>query len=308
MPEIFLDSGAFAFSKKRVFPPLRDYGEFCLRNHKLLYACANMDVIPHEPNEVEECARKTHDNMMELQAMGLKPVPVYHATENISWLQKYLEEGHPYIAIGALVGRRYSVRRRELDSCFSMIHRLHPKVKVHGFGVTDFDIVKLYPWHSVDSLSWHWPCIKSAVLIPSNDEMTAFTYAHFGPRHKHTISDQHQFTRETLEKRFNKLGFTVKQVMDDLYEGDRLSIRCFKLFAGQLGDRHASQAMDLFDEPVKMKASKDFRLFFTLSDAKTETRPNQILQQEKVTTVLVSYFELMKNGDGLLDGLYKLFG
>jgi hypothetical protein len=83
-------------------------------------------------------------------------MPVFHYQDDIRYLKKMLDN-YPFIALGGLVGSHRYRLQIWLDGIWYK-HLSHkdgtPRVKVHGFGLTDFDLMKRYPWFSIDSSSW----------------------------------------------------------------------------------------------------------------------------------------------------------
>lgn len=124
---------------------------------------ANVDVIP---NPV-----LTYRNQLYLELEhGLKPVPVVHYTTDLRWLHKYIDEGYEFIALGGLVGSMSK------PSCVAWIDRAFdiicntpdslPRVKIHGFGVTNHAMLWRYPWWSVDSTVWTKMGAYGEIIIP----------------------------------------------------------------------------------------------------------------------------------------------
>ncbi len=178
----FLDSGAFSlFSRNRDNPEffrsrdfwdyVDDYARFIKKYATAIDYYANVDVIknPKRTYKIQKYLEKKH---------GLQPIPVVHYGDDLSWLKIYLEEEHPYIALGGVpAGKLHFKTQKKMrvwyrdwaDAAFTMIcdtpNHL-PKCKVHGFGVTQFRNMRRYPWFSVDSTAW---VIKSAygqIMVP----------------------------------------------------------------------------------------------------------------------------------------------
>lgn len=124
---------------------------------------ANVDVIP-EP-------KLSWRNLQYLENHhGLTPIPVVHYTTDLKWIHKHIDEGYDYIALGGLVGSmRSPMCKKWLDDCFNIIcdtpDRL-PKVKVHGFGVTNYRMLLRYPWASVDSTTWTKVGAYGGIMVP----------------------------------------------------------------------------------------------------------------------------------------------
>jgi hypothetical protein len=151
MISFFLDSGAFSAFTKNVNIHIDEYIKFIKQNEKHIDIYANLDVIGD--------AKKTYKNQKYIESKGLRPLPIYHLTTDYKWLEKYIEEGYDYIAIGGLAARLLTGQSliNELDFLFEKFicnKEGNAIIKTHGFGLTKIDLVFRYPWHSVDSTTW----------------------------------------------------------------------------------------------------------------------------------------------------------
>lgn len=138
---IFLDSGAFSARNKKVIINLSEYIEFCKTNGDVYDAYANLDVIGNP--------QKTWHNQILMDKAGLNAIPTFHMGEPFSFLKKYLDQ-YDYIALGGLVRVKSNALRMWLDGCWEEIKKTSG-MKVHGFGMTDINLIKRYPWYSIDS-------------------------------------------------------------------------------------------------------------------------------------------------------------
>lgn len=124
---------------------------------------ANVDVIPHP--------RLSWRNQRYLEKKhGLSPVPVVHYRTPMKWLRHYVDRGYEVIALGGLVGSSDTTEGRQwIERCFDTVcdPKTHlPKVKLHGFGFTSFDLIVRYPWWSVDSTTWSKIGGYGSILVP----------------------------------------------------------------------------------------------------------------------------------------------
>lgn len=138
------------------------YAEFVKKYAVAIDYYANVDVIPNP--------ELTWRNQQHLESKGLTPVPVVHYTTDLKWLAHYIDLGYPIVALGGLVGSTSQDECRAwIDRAFDMVcdapDRL-PKVCIHGFGVTSYDLLLRYPWWSVDSTSWTKVGAFGGILVP----------------------------------------------------------------------------------------------------------------------------------------------
>lgn len=147
-PEVFADSGAFSAMTQGAPIDLDSYAKWLQANDEHFAVYANLDVI----GDGDTSAEGTWVNQRRLeQDYGLQPLPVFHASEPWSALDRYLEHGYRYIALGGLVGRPRATIMPWLVSCF---RRAEGQAVFHGFGLTSWEPLRALPWYSVDSSSW----------------------------------------------------------------------------------------------------------------------------------------------------------
>lgn len=142
----FADSGAHSARTLGIHLALDDYATWLehYQHHMTIYA--NLDVIWGP--------KATWENQRRLEDRGLDPMPVFHTGEPWSWLEKYLEEGYTYIALGKLLGNPWSKLRPWLQQAFRMVEGT---AVLHGFGLTAWPAMREFPFYSVDSSSWTSP-------------------------------------------------------------------------------------------------------------------------------------------------------
>jgi len=144
-PQLFMDSGAFTASTKGVKIDIKEYAQWIRENREYIHTYANLDVIGN--------AEATWENQQRLEDMGLNPLPVFHTREPWEYLERYVEK-YDYVGLGGLVPfakGRDPVYVPWVLKCFKMAK---DKCVFHGFGVTNWEALKNFPWYSVDSTSW----------------------------------------------------------------------------------------------------------------------------------------------------------
>jgi len=139
--EMFIDSGAFSAENKGAIIDIDDYCKYVIETGATVYA--GLDVIG------DPVASAKNIEYME-RVYGLHPIPTFHMGGSFDNLRKLF--GYPYIALGGMV---FAGGRREYcDEVWSIILREAPGIKVHGFGMTNLDLMERYPWYSVDSSTY----------------------------------------------------------------------------------------------------------------------------------------------------------
>ncbi len=142
-PDVFADSGAFSAMTQGVTITIPKYVEWIKRWKHLFSSYANLDVIKD--------AEATWRNQQIMEDMGTTPLPCFHVLEEWLWLEHYIER-YPYIALG-VAGMQ--ARRDEIMAWITKCYQIAKGESVfHGFGLTSWNVMKSFPWYSVDSSSW----------------------------------------------------------------------------------------------------------------------------------------------------------
>lgn len=177
LQDLFLDSGSFSLQREaekhakkeggsvwdyyespEFEKYLINYAEMVCIVGKGIYCYANVDVIGNP--------ELTWKNQKRLEKLGASPIPIVHCGTDMKWLDRYLSK-YEFIALGGMVpflsfkygkgGGRKKKLVSWLDDAFNRIcggPNRKPRARVHGFGVTTWEMLINYPWFSVDSTSW----------------------------------------------------------------------------------------------------------------------------------------------------------
>lgn len=158
---LLLDSGAFtAFTTGKRFT-LDGYAEWVwwvkanLEPHLSSLHYLNLDVIGDQA--------ATWINQTALERLGLNPVPILTHTSTDADLERLLERGYPYFALGGLVALRGDKEAvcTWLDRVYKRLlehrERTGTLVKTHLLGCTWKWLLMRYPAYSSDSSTWLHP-------------------------------------------------------------------------------------------------------------------------------------------------------
>jgi hypothetical protein len=148
--DLFLDSGAYSAHTKQQTIPVDSYASFINQHGNIFSVIANLD-------DIGDTGPKSWDNLKALESMGCTVLPVFHCQDDIVYLKKMLDQGYPFIALGGMVGGGRIELKTWLDEVWKkyLINEDRTAhLKVHGFGLTDFELMTCYPWFSIDSTSW----------------------------------------------------------------------------------------------------------------------------------------------------------
>ncbi|UQA95636.1 hypothetical protein [Streptomyces halobius] len=162
---IFGDSGAHSARTMGIHLTLEDYASWCQKWDRELTLYANLDVIGGP--------EATWRNQKELELYGLEPIPVFHTGDPWEYLERYLDEGYTYIALGKLLGNPVSEVLPWLAKAFRLADG---RAVFHGFGMTVWRALREFPFYSVDSSSWGQGFRFGVIQMfdPSNGTWTNF--------------------------------------------------------------------------------------------------------------------------------------
>lgn len=146
--DVFADSGAFsAFTQGKPVAE-DDYIAWVKKWQHLFTVVAGPDVIGNAEETKQATLR------MRQQVQGVSVLPTFHVGEDWSYLDFWVQQPDvDYIALGGMVPytRRLKLLAAWVKKAFSKIPNT---IRVHGFGLTTWSLLKQFPWYSVDSSSW----------------------------------------------------------------------------------------------------------------------------------------------------------
>ena len=190
----------FSFFESDDFYSYRDsYIEFLNTNKQFIDVYSNLDVINN--------GEKTYENQKMLEEQGLKPLPVFHFGSDLKFLERYIDEGYEYIAMGGVQPNPINLILPALDAVWNKYLR-NPdgtyKIKVHGFGITHSKLMRRYPWYSVDSSSWKKLAIYGKCVFLINGQQCVINFL-----------DEASDARRTQRENYYNLSPKIKEIIDE---------------------------------------------------------------------------------------------
>lgn len=158
-----LDSGGFTMAQGGEPVTIEEYSAFLKEWEGYFDFVANLDVIGGTDSHV-----LSSENQRALEELGHEPTPIYHYGEPFEVLEE-LVRSYNYIGLGGLVrpGLAKVKKLNWLTRCFSIVN---DQSQIHGYGVSDLEMVKQFPWYSVDSSTWlsgtrfgEWPPFHTGI-------------------------------------------------------------------------------------------------------------------------------------------------
>jgi len=191
---LMIDSGAYTAFTQGQEINIYKYIDFIKRNRDVIDIYVQLDKL-YNP-------AVTQKNLKIMEESGLNPLPVYHAGTSIKVLKELIKK-YDYIGIGAITTTSLPYQMKFLDEIFGYI----PKdVKLHGFGITDTDLLERYPFHSVDSITAIYTAIMGGFFYNGiRGSVAEKDGSCFSPAVKQYIEQQKPY------------GFTYEQLRDNGY-------------------------------------------------------------------------------------------
>lgn len=222
--DVFIDSGAFSAESKKVSINIDEYCKFLIDTKAITYA--GLDVI-------RDWKKTKANTEYMVKEYGLNPIPTFHLGSPISALEEMMD--YPYIALGGLVWSQGA--KSHLNEVWHYILNNNPKLKVHGFGTTNIDLMKEYPWYSVDSSSYKW-CKRfgAQYILWDGFEMASIREPDY---------------LEILEKSGYK-GVKDYEKKDKYFLYDFHSCQAYKLYAAHLTELNKHRKFDFLTAQQKL--------------------------------------------------------
>lgn len=149
---IIIDSGAFSVWNKGGTIDIDKYKDFCTQKPKE-WTYISLDVIPKTGSSKAEkniCVEQGFENYLYLKQHIKNLMPVFHYGDDIKWLKKYMDHTD-YIGISPANDTHENIKREFLKECFAITRQ---EVKTHGLGYSSETGLQLFPFYSIDSISW----------------------------------------------------------------------------------------------------------------------------------------------------------
>ena len=234
--KIFMDSGAFSMFTLGVDVDLDAYGAFLAERPDYVEIASNVDAI----GSGREADSYANQKYLESLHLPVKVCPVHHARDDDKWLKRCLDEGYDYIFLGGMVPETTQYLLGWLDHVWDKYLALPDgtaRVKVHGFGLTTFELMERYPWYSVDSTSWVQISMFGNILWPVNGKVRALCMSQRSPSAK--VMDKSFWTldsttRAEVEARLRAEGFDPALMGESYGWRDKWNIRFFREYMNGL--------------------------------------------------------------------------
>jgi hypothetical protein len=230
--KLFIDCGAYTAFTQGVTIDIDNYIQYINNIIDYIDIFASLDIIGG--GDVQDSDKKSYDNYLYIKehCKGKhKLLPTYHQGDDIQYLYKYLEDDDiDYIALGGLVGSTKGVLDNFFQTCYKVIQKVRPGIKVHAFGMTSKPLLKSYPFKSADSTAWIMTSANGGIMSP-------WGVINISEKQDHLVknyANMRKEEQEQVQQYLQSLGFTVQQCMEDY------KIRCLVniMYLQQFADNH----------------------------------------------------------------------
>lgn len=150
--------------------------------------------------------------------IGIAPVPVYHGDQPLSWVKKYIDEGHKIIGVG--IDSRRIKGAEAKHRYYSELHELTEKhgVATHGFAITG-DRMLRYPFYSVDSAT-HLKVAAFGKILQLIPEKQRIAQVHISNKFSEfttygNISSMSKIAEDGVKELVKQDGFDYKRLRVD---------------------------------------------------------------------------------------------
>ena len=208
---MFLDSGAFSAHTQKKTIAIESYAGFINQHGEHFSVVANLD-------DIGDTGPKSWANLKALESMGCDAFPVFHYQDDIAYLKKMIDGGYPFIALGGLVGSSRVILRNWLDEMWGKYLTKPdgtPRLHVHGFGLTDFELMSRYPWYSIDSSSWVMTGNFGGCVFFEKSKLFKVTFSDESPNKKDLdswhYSQLNEPQKKVIDKWLEPMGVTAQQ-------------------------------------------------------------------------------------------------
>lgn len=245
---IFLDSGAFTMFTKGIHVELSEYADFVKRNATWIDFPASLDIIGRNAEE------QSYKNQKELERLGAAVLPVHHARDADKWLQKYIADGYEYLLLGGMVPEKRPYLIRWLDHIWDKYLTRKDgsaKIKVHGLGLTTFELMFRYPWFSVDSASWILHSSYGNIPVDLPGRALPFTIA---------ISKEKKLIHDT-DRHYDNVSPAVQKVVRDHIESQGYDVELLRSDYGWRENWNINMYRRLMARPTPVFKRRETDLF-----------------------------------------------
>lgn len=234
--KILREHVSFEYVSSEQFKKYLDgYIAFLHKEGKAFDFYVNLDIIMS--------AEKSWEVQGIMEQAGLHPLPVFHLNEPWEFWKKYVDK-YDYVGLGGLgqdipMDRFMPFGDKAFDYILDKKNGGKPRVKIHGFAVNAVDVLKRYPYYSIDASSWTTFSRNGVICVPvpiwKNKKVIGFDYLKppyavpVGDRSQHKtrhLINQFELPKRVIEQYVRDNGFELDSIKD-YWARDILNIKFY---------------------------------------------------------------------------------
>jgi len=225
--KIFLDSGAFSAWTKCSTINLEAYCNYIKENSDVLLT-ENGIPVASVLDSIGD-AKGTYANQKNMESKGVFPLPCFHYGEDPKYLE-YYAQNYPYITLGGMVAVHKKDLTKWLDEiwCKYLISGSgRAKVKVHGFGLTTYDLLLRYPWYSTDSSSWVQAGTNGSVVTTEQKAISLSDKSPSRKMHNQHYTSMPEIYKRKIERYVEQQGFDLERLQSNYESRWAFNLKAF---------------------------------------------------------------------------------
>jgi len=216
-----LDSGAFSAWNKGVTIDInryRDKIKYIQDNYQFKeFHPVNLDVIPGKQGDkitkelAEDSMKRGWDNYLWFKNQGIETIHVFHQGEDYNFLLNTIIKECKYIGVSPSNDAHLNSK---IEWCKKTFDLLPADIKSHGFAVTSVDLIKPFPWYSVDSASWKLGANMGRVSM----QLGNFYFSYVSPEENFEGIELRKYGEAEIIKEIESYGIKFKYPNEKIHE------------------------------------------------------------------------------------------
>ena len=305
---LMCDSGAFGAWKRGLTLDIDKYIDYIQKNLTNISSYVSLDTIPGSRekmtfHDMEPSAKASHKNHLYMREKGLSPIPVFHQGENFKWLDIMLQDGETYVGISPSLTSPVPVQKNWYNEVFTYLtdSEGRPIVKTHGFGATNINFLKQFPFFTADSTTWALMPSYGRIMVPRrhngkwdylNPETVILSDV--------IVEDINRFEARGKEEQNNIIDYLENEVGVDMFEARNnpetrrfCVLQFFRKFEACVGEVRFQNKKGLFQNLAHDRKGITIKHPTIIFATGTHSNlMNETMNRAKVWNRLLSYFEL----------------
>lgn len=220
--KLMIDNGEFSFHRNGGSINIDEYIDWINKNDEYIDYVIAVDSIPGKwrvpktADDYKKATINTWNNYLYMRDRVVSPnklLPVFHQGDDFSALERFLSlPDLDYMCISGSKDLTNAERENFYQSCFDIINKVNPNIKIHCLGSATISNVERFPFTSLDSTTCNMVAAMGNIFI--NGQVT-----YVGDNCKEIYSKGPEYIN-ALEKYCDNIGVSVQDI------GNEYQSRC----------------------------------------------------------------------------------